>query len=62
MKLKTRTKRKICALVGMTGVLLVLTTAMQSDTIPMQLSTIIRREALGLAMCWGGFYKGGYLQ
>ena len=59
MKLKTRTKRKICALIGMTGVLI---TAMQSDTIPMQLSTIIRREALGLAMCWGGFYKGGYLQ
>lgn len=55
-------KRKICALVGMTGVLLMLITAMQSDASSMQLSTIIRREALGLAMCWGGFYKGGYLQ
>ena len=55
-------KRKICALIGMAGVLLMLITAMQSDTIPMQLSTIIRREALGLALCWGGFYKGGYLQ
>ena len=55
-------KRRICALIGMTGVLLMLITAMQSDTTPMQLSTIIRREALGLALCWGGFYKGGYLQ
>ena len=55
-------KRKICALIGMAGVLLMLITAMQSDTSPMQLSTIIRREALGLALCWGGFYKGGYLQ
>ena len=55
-------KRRICALIGTTGVLLMLITAMQSDTIPMQLSTIIRREALGLALCWGGFYKGGYLQ
>lgn len=60
--MKLKTKRMICALVGMTGVLLMLTTAMQSDTSLMQLSTIIRREALGLAMCWGGFYKGGYLQ
>ena len=60
--MKLKTKRKVCALVGMTGVLLMLITAMQSDTTPMQLSTIIRREALGLAMCWGGFYKGGYLQ
>lgn len=60
--MKLKTKRMICALVGMTGMLLMLTTAMQSDTIPMQLSTIIRREALGLALCWGGFYKGGYLQ
>lgn len=59
--MKLKTKRKICALIGMTGVLLMLLTAMQSDTTPMQLSTIIRREALGLAMCWGGFYKGGYL-
>ena len=59
--MKLKTKRKICALVGMTGVLLMLITAMQSDTNPMQLSTIIRREALGLALCWGGFYKGGYL-
>lgn len=55
-------KRKICALIGMAGVLLMLITAMQSDTTLMQLSTIIRREALGLALCWGGFYKGGYLQ
>ena len=60
--MKLKTKRALCAIVGMTGVLLMLTTAMQSDTIPMQLSMIIRREALGLAMCWGGFYKGGYLQ
>lgn len=60
--MKLKTKRKICALIGMTGVLLILITAMQSDTISMQLSTIIRREALGLALCWGGFYKGGYLQ
>lgn len=60
--MKLKTKRKICALIGMTGVLLMLITAMQSDTIPMQLSTIIRREALGLVLCWGGFYKGGYLQ
>ena len=60
--MKLKTKRKICALIGMTGVLLMMITAMQSDTIPMQLSTIICREALGLALCWGGFYKGGYLQ
>ena len=60
--MKLKTKRKICALIGMTGVLLMMITAMQSDTSPMQLSTIIRREALGLALCWGGFYKGGYLQ
>ena len=59
--MKLKTKRKICALIGMAGVLLMLITAMQSDAIPMQLSTIIRREALGLALCWGGFYKGGYL-
>lgn len=55
-------KRKMCVLVGIGGVLLMLITAMQSDTSSMQLSTIIRREALGLALCWGGFYKGGYLQ
>lgn len=60
--MRLKTKRKICALIGMAGVLLMLITAMQSDTSSMQLSTIIRREALGLAMCWGGFYKGGYLQ
>ncbi len=60
--MKLKTKRKICALIGMAGVLLMLITAMQSDAVDMQLSTIIRREALGLAMCWGGFYKGGYLQ
>lgn len=60
--MKLRTKRAMCALVGIGGVLLMLITAMQSDTSPMQLSTIIRREALGLALCWGGFYKGGYLQ
>lgn len=60
--MKLRTKRAMCAIVGIGGVLLMLITAMQSDTSPMQLSTIIRREALGLALCWGGFYKGGYLQ
>lgn len=60
--MKLKTKRALCAIVGIGGVLLMLITAMQSDTSPMQLSTIIRREALGLAMCWGGFYKGGYLQ
>ena len=60
--MKLKTKRMICALVGMTGVLLMLITAMQSDANSIQLSTTIRREALGLAMCWGGFYKGGYLQ
>lgn len=60
--MKLRTKRKICALIGMTGVLLMLITAMQSDAGTIQLGTIIRREALGLALCWGGFYKGGYLQ
>ena len=60
--MKLRTKRAMCAIVGIGGVLLMVITAMQSDTSPMQLSTIIRREALGLAMCWGGFYKGGYLQ
>ena len=60
--MKLKTKRKICALIGMAGVLLMLITAMQSDTSPMQLSTIIQREALGLVLCWGGFYKGGYLQ
>ena len=60
--MKLRTKRAMCAIVGIGGVLLMLITAMQSDTTPMQLSTIIRREALGLVLCWGGFYKGGYLQ
>ena len=60
--MKLRTKRAMCVIVGIGGVLLMAITAMQSDTSPMQLSTIIRREALGLAMCWGGFYKGGYLQ
>lgn len=60
--MKLRTKRAMCAIVGIGGVLLMLITAMQSDTSPMQLSTIISREALGLALCWGGFYKGGYLQ
>ena len=59
--MKLKTKRKICALIGVAGVLLMLITAMQSDATPMQLSTIVRREALGLALCWGGFYKGGYL-
>lgn len=57
--MKLRTKRAMCA-IG--GVLLMAITAMQSDAVNMQLSTIIRQEALGLAMCWGGFYKGGYLQ
>lgn len=60
--MKLRTKRAMCVIIGIGGVLLMAITAMQSDTTPMQLSTIIRREALGLAMCWGGFYKGGYLQ
>ena len=60
--MKLRTKRAMCLIVGFGGVLLMAITAMQSDSVNMQLSTIIRREALGLAMCWGGFYKGGYLQ
>ena len=60
--MKLRTKRAMCVIVGIGGVLLMAITAMQSDSVNMQLSTIIRREALGLAMCWGGFYKGGYLQ
>lgn len=60
--MKLRTKRAMCAIVGIGGVLLMAITAMQADSIDMQLSTIIRQEALGLAMCWGGFYKGGYLQ
>lgn len=54
MKLKTRTKRTICA----AGVLLMAIT----DSINIQLSTIIKLEVLAQAMCWGGFYKGGYLQ
>lgn len=62
MKLKTKTKRTICALIGMTGVLLMAITAMISDSVNVQLSTIIRLEVLAQAMCWGGFYKGGYLQ
>lgn len=62
MKLKTRTKRTICALVGMTGVLLMAITAMISDSVNVQLSTIIKLEVIAQAMCWGGFYKGGYLQ
>ena len=60
--MKLKTKRKICALVGMAGVLLMAITAMISDSVNVQLSTIIKLEALGLAMCWGGFYKGGYLR
>ena len=62
MKLKTRTKRTICAIIGIAGVLLMAITAMISDSINIQLSTIITLEVLGHAMCWGGFYKGGYLQ
>lgn len=62
MKLKTRTKRTICALIGMTGVLLMVITAMISDSVNVRLSTIIKLEVLAQAMCWGGFYKGGYLQ
>jgi hypothetical protein len=62
MKLKTRTKRTICALIGTAGVLLMAITAMISDSINIQLSTIIKLEVLAQAMCWGGFYKGGYLQ
>ena len=42
MKLRT-----MCVIVG---VLLMAITAMQ-------LSTIIRQEALGLAMCWGGYLQ-----
>lgn len=60
--MKLRTKRAMCAIVGATGILLMALTAMQSDANSIQLSTIIRQELLGLAMCWGGFYKGGYLQ
>lgn len=37
-------------------------TAMISDSVNIQLSTIIKLEILAQAMCWGGFYKGGYLQ
>lgn len=62
MKLKTRTKRTICASIGMAGVLLMAITAMISDSVNVQLSTIIKLEVLAQAMCWGGFYKGGYLQ
>lgn len=62
MKLKTRTKRTICAIIGMAGVLLMAITAMISDSVNVQLSTIIKLEVLAQAMCWGGFYKGGYLQ
>lgn len=60
--MKLRTKRAMCLIVGFGGVLLMAITAMQSDSVNMQLSTIIRQEILGLVMCWGGFYKGGYLQ
>lgn len=62
MKLKTRTKRTICAGIGTAGVLLMTITAMISDSVNIQLSTIIKLEVLAQAMCWGGFYKGGYLQ
>ena len=62
MKLKTRTKRMICAGIGTAGVLLMAITAMISDSINIQLSTIIKLEVLAQAMCWGGFYKGGYLR
>lgn len=62
MKLKTRTKRTICACIGTAGVLLMAITAMISDSVNIQLSTIIKLEVLAQAMCWGGFYKGGYLQ
>ncbi len=62
MKLKTKTKRTICAIIGTAGVLLMAITAMISDSINIQLSTIIKLEVLAHAMCWGGFYKGGYLQ
>lgn len=62
MKLKTRTKRTICAFIGTAGVLLMAITAMISDSVNIQLSTIIKLEVLAQAMCWGGFYKGGYLQ
>lgn len=62
MKLKTRTKRTICAIIGTAGVLLMAITAIISDSINIQLSTIIKLEVLAQAMCWGGFYKGGYLQ
>lgn len=62
MKLKTKTKRTICALIGTAGVLLMAITAMISDSVNIQLSTIIKLEVLAQAMCWGGFYKGGYLQ
>lgn len=60
--MKIKTKRAMCLVVGFGGLFLMALTAMQSDTVNMQLSTIIRQELLGLAMCWGGFYKGGYLQ
>ena len=62
MKLKTRTKRTICAIIGTAGVLLMAITAMASDSVNIQLGTIIKLEVLAHAMCWGGFYKGGYLQ
>lgn len=60
--MKIKTKRAMCLVVGFGGLLLMALTAMQSDSVNMQLNTIIRQELLGLAMCWGGFYKGGYLQ
>lgn len=60
--MKLKTKRAMCLIVGFGGLLLMALTAMQSDSVNMQLNTIIRQELLGLAMCWGGFYKGGYLQ
>lgn len=60
--MKLKNKRAMCLIVGFGGLFLMSITAMQSDSVNMQLSTIIRQELLGLTMCWGGFYKGGYLQ
>lgn len=60
--MKVKTKRKICAIVALIGFLLMYGTAGASDLDVIPFSQIIWQMIIGMVLCFGGLYKGGYLR
>ena len=60
--MKVKTKRKICAIVAIIGFLLMYGTAGASDLDAISFSQVIWQMIIGMALCFGGLYKGGYLR